>query len=237
MPSSREIRLPEVERLAATGMSYSRIAARLGVHPRTIADDMATVRYRRSRRNGGSVETPPRTMPSARASATPVWSSLVPCETAWAATKNQPGVYKWVLGGALPASFNWPDHLSPIGQGDLIYVGKATNLRTRAKHHKLPTSGSTLRRTLASLMGFPGIWQGKAAHPRIGEEHNALLTKWMTDNLLMSFSVLQNNEKLETVEILLRQQSKAPLNKDSMTPEQGHVSEVGKRWKANAVGP
>lgn len=86
-------------------------------------------------------------------------------------------------------------------------------------------------------MGFPGLWQGKAAHPRIGEEHNALLTKWMTDNLLMSFSVLQNYETLDVVESLLREQSKAPLNKDSLTPEQEHASEVGNHWKASAINP
>jgi len=235
MPSSREIRLPEVERLAGIGMSYVGIAAQLGVHPRTVADDMATVRHRRTLRIGATVGTTPQVVSSSSTSGTRTWSGLSRCETAWTATKNQPGVYKWVLGGAMPEPFNWPDHLSPLRQGDLIYVGKATNLRTRAKHHKLPTSGSTLRRTLASLMGFPGVWQGKSAHPRIDEKHNAFLTQWMTDNLLMSFSFLQDDERLETVETQLREKCKAPLNKDSMTPEQEHASEVGKRWKANAV--
>lgn len=64
MQNSRETRLLEVERLAATGMSYAGIAARLGVHARTVADDMATVRYRRALRIGASVETSPQIVSS-----------------------------------------------------------------------------------------------------------------------------------------------------------------------------
>lgn len=235
MPSSREIRLPEVERLAAAGMSNAAIATQLGVHYSTVADDMATVRHRHALQVDGAVNPPAQNLPTSGKSVTGTWSELAPCETAWATTTNQPGVYRWFLDGAPPEPFNWPDHLSPLSPGDLIYVGKAVNLRTRAKHHKLPTAGSTLRRTLASLMGFPGVWQGKSAHPRIAEEHNALLTEWMTNNLLMSFRCLNDHETLKSAELLLRNQSKTPLNKDAMTPEQLHASEVGKRWKASAV--
>lgn len=235
MQSSRDLRLPEVERLAATGMSNAAIAAQLGVHYSTVADDMATVRHRRVLRTEPANITPP---PIRRAPIKPTsetWSDLAECEIAWNATTNDAGVYKWFLGGSLPQPFNWPSHLSPLRQGDLIYVGKATNLRARAKHHKLPTAGSTLRRTLASLIGYPGVWQGKSAHPRIAEKDNALLTEWMTNNLLMSFRVLLDHEPLESAEALLRNQSRAPLNKDSLTPEQQHASAVGKDWKANAV--
>ena len=137
----------------------------------------------------------------------------------------------------MPEPFNWPDHLSPLSHGDLIYVGKASNLRTRAKHHKLPTAGSTLRRTLASLMGFPGVWQGRSAHPHIAAEHNALLTEWMTSNLLMSFKVVNDHETLESAEKVLRNESRGPMNKDFMTPEQRYTSEVGKLWRATAVRP
>lgn len=237
MPTSREIRLPEVERLAAAGMSHADIAAQLGVHYSTIADDMATVRHRRSLRTDVVVSKPQPVRREPSTSTTETWSGLAHCETAWAATTNEAGVYKWFLSGAMPEPFNWPNHLSPLCRGDLIYVGRATNLRTRAKHHKLPTAGSTLRRTLASLMAFPGVWHGKSAHPRIAEGHDALLTEWMSNNLLMSFRVLGKHETLESAEALLRNQLRAPLNKDSLTPEQLHSSAVGKRWKANAVRP
>ncbi|MEO5780889.1 GIY-YIG nuclease family protein [Arthrobacter sp. PAMC25284] len=216
-------------------MSTAAIAAQLGVHYSTVANDLAAVRPRRVPRIDSPVSSPPQNLPTSDTSATGTWSGLAQCENAWAATMNQPGIYRWFLDGPLPEPFNWPAHLSPLGLGDLLYVGKATNLRTRAKHHKLPTAGSTLRRTLASLMGFPGVWHGKSAHPRIAEEHNAFLTDWMTNNLLMSFRGLQEHETLESAEVLLRKQSKAPLNKDAMTPEQLHASEVGRRWKASAI--
>jgi hypothetical protein len=237
MPSSRDMRLPKVERLAATGMSSASIAAQLGVHYSTINDDRSIILHRRGLRSDTADDIPPLQLPPSNTTLSGTWSSPAKCEPAWASTPNQPGVYRWFLGGELPEPFNWPAHLSPLGQGDLIYVGKASNLRTRAKHHKLPTAGSTLRRTLASLIGFPGVWQGRSAHPRIAAEHNALLTEWMTNNLLMSFRVISDHETLESAERVLRKESKAPMNKDSMTPEQRYTSEVGKLWKANAARP
>lgn len=186
MQSSRDMRLPKVERLAATGMSSASIAAQLGVHYSTINDDMSIIRHRRGLRSDTADIIPALRLPTPSTTASGTWSSPAKCEPAWASTTNQPGVYRWFLGGELPEPFNWPAHLSPLGPGDLIYVGKASNLRTRAKHHKLPTAGSTLRRSLASLMGFPGVWQGRSAHPRIAAEHNARLSEWMTSNLLMS---------------------------------------------------
>jgi hypothetical protein len=250
MPNNREIRLLEVERMAAVGMTQRSIAAQVGVHPRTVADDMAILRHRWSRQKHGQVVSPPESVQPAVTPAQPtrpvaapmqafvkrIWTAPLSCEIAWASTPNEPGVYKWFLAGALPSPFSWPDHLTPISQGDLIYVGKASNLRTRAKHHKLQTSSSTLRRTLASLMSFPAVWHGTSAHPRIGEVHHALLTQWMTENLLMSYSPLRSGEVLGDVEGTLKEESKAPLNKDKMTTEQLYASEVGKKWARNA-GP
>lgn len=198
---------------------------------------MSIIRHRRGLRNDTADGVPPPQLPTSPTTSSGIWSSPSKCESAWANTTNQPGVYRWFLGGELPEPFNWSDHLSPLSQGDLIYVGRASNLRTRAKHHKLPTAGSTLRRTLASLMGFPGVWQGKSAHPRVAAEHDALLTDWMTSNLLMSFRIISDHETLESAEKVLRNESKAPMNKDFMTPEQRYVSEVGRLWKANAVRP
>lgn len=144
------------------------------------------------------------------------------------------GVYQWFLAGDLPAQFKWPGHLTQIAVDDVIYAGKASNLRTRAKHHKLQTYSSSLRRTLASLMGFPAVWAGSSAHPRISREHNVALSRWMTGNLLMSFSVVPEHENLKDVEDALRDSLRAPLNKDSLTPEQLYVLEVGDKWQAAA---
>jgi hypothetical protein len=82
------------------------------------------------------------------------WTVPAACDDAWRETPGTPGVYRWFLSGEVPRDFNWPQALTPIVTGDLIYVGKATSLRTRAKHHKLGTAKSTLRRALASLMGL-----------------------------------------------------------------------------------
>lgn len=164
------------------------------------------------------------------------WTKAAPCDEAWASTPKAKtaGVYKWFLAGDLPPQFHWPEHLTPITVGDLIYAGKASNLRARAKHHKLQTYSSSLRRTLASLVDFPAVWQGTSAHPRISREHNAALSRWMTGNLLMSFSELHENENLTDVENALRRSLKAPLNKDSLTPEQLYVLDVGDKWQAAA---
>ena len=84
-------------------------------------------------------------------------------------------------------------------------------------------------------MGLPGVWLGKSAHPRISEEHNDFLTAWMSNNLLMSFRLVEAHDSLNAVEKQLRDASMAPFNKDSMTPEQRYASDIGKIWKANAV--
>ncbi|KIA73424.1 hypothetical protein ANMWB30_23510 [Arthrobacter sp. MWB30] len=249
MPTNRHARILEVERLAATGMTQRTIAAHVGVHPRTVADDLAVLRHQRAGEESssafdGAVTVRPTRQPAPRKtlevpinqpSSDRTWTTPLPCEAAWASTPKQSGLYKWFLSGEWPPEFMWPPHLTPIVQGDLIYVGKASKLRTRAKHHKAGTATSTLRRTLASLMGFPGIWRGSSAHPGIGEEHNAYLTEWMTSNLLMSFSILESGEVLKNVEEDLRKSCKAPLNKDGLTAEQRHASAIGIAWKADAV--
>ncbi|WP_442858197.1 GIY-YIG nuclease family protein [Arthrobacter sp. SLBN-100] len=115
------------------------------------------------------------------------WTDIESCEKAWAATQTSSGVYKWFLQGDLPKDFNWPPALAPIRQGGLIYIGRAKSLRTRAKHHRLPSSQSTLRRALASLMGLQAEWRGNSAHPGLIREHELQLSSWMTNNLAMSF--------------------------------------------------
>lgn len=235
MQLNREIRKREAERLAADGMSTAEIANQLGVHWSTANDYLVDWRSKHRSSREDSINEPVQLRTSAMLEASTSWSDPLNCESAWNSTIPLPGVYKWFLGGQLPESFNWPEHLAPIAQGDLIYVGKALNLRRRAKHHRLPTSGSTLRRTLASLMGFPGVWIGKSAHPRVSREHSDSLTAWMGSNLLMSFRLIGEHESLNIVEKQLRVASVAPLNKDSLTREQQHASEIGKIWQASAV--
>lgn len=164
-----------------------------------------------------------------------MWTEPLRANDAWASTPSEAGLYQWFLDGPLPESLNWPSTLDPLRLGNILYVGKATNLRKRAKHHRLPTSGSTLRRTLASLLGWPAVWRGKSAHPGISEVDNAHLTQWMSNNLLMNFRGLGPGEVLKDAEATLRDESRAPLNKDHLTPEQEHASTVGKLWKLTAT--
>lgn len=173
--------------------------------------------------------------PKPMGTSTSMWTEPLRANDAWASTPSDAGLYRWFLHGPLPESFNWPSRLSPLLTGDLLYVGKANSLRTRAKHHRLPTPGSTLRRTFASLVGYPAVWRGKSAHPGISEADNALLTEWMSNNLLMSFRVLEAGEVLKDAEAVLRNESQAPLNKDYMNPEQEHASAVGKLWRLTAT--
>lgn len=165
-----------------------------------------------------------------------MWTDSLRPNEAWPLTPvGEPGLYRWYLDGPLPVSFDWPSTLIPLEMGDLLYVGKATNLRTRAKHHRLPTSGSALRRTLSSLAGYRAIWRGKSAHPGISRNDDALLTEWMNNNLLLSFLVLNNEEVLDKAEADLRKKSRAPLNKDQMGPEQEHAYSAGNLWRKAAV--
>lgn len=235
MQPNREARQREAVRLRAGDMSTAEIAKQLGVSWSTANDYLADSRSKHRTSHIESSYEPVQLRTSAVLDASTSWSDPISCESAWNSTIPLPGVCKWFLGGQLPESYNWPEHLAPIAQGDLIYVGKASNLRRRAKHHRLPTSGSTLRRTLASLMGFPGVWLGKSAHPRVSGEHSDFLTAWMSSNLLMSFRLIGEHESLNKVEKQLRVASVAPLNKDSLTREQQHASEIGKIWQASAV--
>lgn len=163
------------------------------------------------------------------------WSDVESCEKAWASTPTSPGVYRWILQGDFPKNLNWPPALTPIRQGDVIYIGRAKSLRNRAKHHKLPTSQSTLRRALASLMGLQAEWRGKSAHPGLLRDHETQLTSWMTNNLAMSFVIVPDS-LVDSTEKSLRASLKPPLNRDGLTPEQRHTSATAAEMQSNAIG-
>lgn len=152
------------------------------------------------------------------------WTVAAPAEAAWAAMPFAPGIYKWYLTGAMPKDVNWPSELSPLKRGDLIYVGKATNLRSRAKHHAVQTSKSTFRRSLAALMGLQAQWHGRSAHPRLTDADEEVLSAWMVANLGMSFCVVPELELIAGLEESLRAELRPPLNRDGRSPEQLHVS-------------
>lgn len=154
------------------------------------------------------------------------WSATAPEAAAWTAMPFAPGLYKVYLTGALPKNVDWPAELVPLKRGDLIYVGKATNLRSRARHHDVQTSKSTFRRSLAALLGLQAQWHGKSAHPRLTDSDEEILSAWMVANLGMSFCVVPKLELIAGLEESMREELSPPLNRDGRTPEQLHVSAV-----------
>ena len=84
------------------------------------------------------------------------WTATAPVKKSWQAMPFAPGIYKIFLTGALPKEADWPTELTPLKRGDLLYVGKATNLRSRAKHHAVQTSKSTLPPFLGGPSGVAG---------------------------------------------------------------------------------
>jgi len=154
------------------------------------------------------------------------WSATAPEAAAWKAMPFAPGLYKVYLTGALPKNVEWPAELKPLKRGDLIYVGKATNLRSRARHHDVQTSKSTFRRSLAALLGLQAQWHGRSAHPRLTDPDEEILSAWMVANLGMSFCVVPKLELLAGLEEAMRDELRPPLNRDGRTPEQLHVAAV-----------
>ncbi len=163
------------------------------------------------------------------------WTATVPAKKAWQAMPFAPGMYKIYLSGALPKNANWPEDLKPLKRGDLLYVGKATNLRSRAKHHDVQTSKSTFRRSLAALLGLQAQWHGRSAHPRLTDVDEEVLSEWMVGNLGVSFSLVPDPDLLAGLEDALRAELCPPLNRDGRTPEQSHVSAVAAVAQRNAL--
>lgn len=152
------------------------------------------------------------------------WTVTAPAKTAWSAMPFAPGIYKCYLTGGLPKNVEWPAELKPLKRGDLIYMGRATNLKSRARHHDVQTSKSTFRRSLAAILGLQAQWHGKSAHPRLTDADEELLSAWMVSNLGTSFCVVPKLELVADLEDAMRAELCPPLNRDGHTPEQLHVS-------------
>ncbi|WP_104087140.1 GIY-YIG nuclease family protein [Arthrobacter sp. GMC3] len=163
------------------------------------------------------------------------WSVTAPEAAAWQAMPFAPGLYKVFLTGTLPKDVHWPAELVPLKRGDLIYVGKASNLRGRARHHAVQTSKSTFRRSLAALLGLQAQWHGRSAHPRLTDPDEEILSAWMVANLGMSFCVLPKPELMAELEESMREELLPPLNRDGRTPEQLHVSSMAAIAHRNAL--
>ncbi len=163
------------------------------------------------------------------------WTATAPAKAAWQAMPFAPGIYKYFLKGSLPKGIDWPAELAPLKRGDLIYVGRATNLRSRARHHDVQTSKSTFRRSLAALLGLQAQWHGKSAHPRLTDADEEVLSAWMVSNLGLSFALVPEPDRLAELEDALRDELRPPLNRDGLTPEQLHVSAAAAAMQRGAL--
>lgn len=163
------------------------------------------------------------------------WTKTAPAKTAWQTMPFGPGIYKCFLTGGLPKDVEWPAELRPLKRGDLIYVGRATNLRSRARHHDVQTSKSTFRRSLAAILGLQAQWHGRSAHPRLTDTDEELLSAWMVSNLGTSFCVVSEPDSVASLEDALRAELCPPFNRDGLTPEQLYVSNATTEANRNAL--
>ena len=163
------------------------------------------------------------------------WTTTTPAKSAWSAMPFAPGIYKCFLTGGLPKNVEWPAELKPLKRGDLIYVGRATNLRSRARHHDVQTSKSTFRRSLAAVLGLQAQWHGRSAHPRLTDTDEELLSAWMVSNLGTSFCVVPDADRVADLEDAMRAELCPPFNRDGLTPEQLYVSTVAAAAHRNAL--
>lgn len=148
--------MTEVQRLREQGLSYKEIARQVGVHESTVGDYLSTLRSRKAPNTASPNASRLAAPESPTCSSSSSRTSLMPPEAAWQSTPTKPGVYKVFLQCELPNELSWPEGLSAICPGDIVYVGRATDLRTRLKHHRAGSARSSLRRTLASLFKYQG---------------------------------------------------------------------------------
>ena len=163
------------------------------------------------------------------------WTKTAPAKTAWQEMPFGPGIYKCYLTGGLPKNVVWPAELKPLKKGDLIYVGRATNLRSRARHHDVRRSKATFRRSLAAILGLQAQWHGRSAHPRLTDKDEELLSAWMVSNLGTSFSLVADADRVAALEDELRAELRPPFNRDGLTPEQLYVSAATTEANRNAL--
>jgi len=143
------------------------------------------------------------------------------------------GVYAW---WAAPSIF--PDLPGPPNDSvpslRMLYLGKATSLRSRILRNHLRRSGSsTLRRTLAGLLvsegyGYRTIWTDRVV---LIPEDETRLTAWMHGNLRLTWAEVAEPE---TIEAELVRSVHPPLNVRGVEPEHLQAAVVAARSSYNS---
>ncbi|MFI1563822.1 GIY-YIG nuclease family protein [Streptomyces sp. NPDC020490] len=115
-------------------------------------------------------------------------SPLSLCEAA-AALPRTAGLYAWWAAPSVLPSFPGPANLADPNRR-LLYLGKATRLRSRVASNHLRRSGSsTLRRTLAGLlMPTEGYWTAWTDRVVLVPEDEERLSEWMRRHLALTWT-------------------------------------------------
>ncbi|MGW1467735.1 GIY-YIG nuclease family protein [Streptomyces sp. NPDC002308] len=126
------------------------------------------------------------------------------------AAPNSAGLYAWWAPPNVLPAFPGPANSEDPGRR-LLYLGKATRLRSRISSNHLRRSGSsTLRRTLAGLLmateGYRTTWTDRVV---LVPEDERRLTEWMHGHLSLTWAVHPGPGEMED-ELIVRW--RPPLN-------------------------
>jgi hypothetical protein len=127
------------------------------------------------------------------------------------------GLYAWWAPPSVLATFSGPANSGDPGRR-LLYLGKATRLRTRITgNHLRHSGGSTLRRTLAGVLmpteGYRTTWTDRVV---LVPEDEARLTAWMYAHLRLTWA---EDAEPATIEADLVRRLHPPLNVHGVDPE------------------
>ncbi|PVZ15011.1 GIY-YIG nuclease family protein [Actinomycetospora cinnamomea] len=146
---------------------------------------------------------------------------------------REPGVYAWWAHPTILPGVPGPAHPDEAGLR-LLYVGRATALRSRlGRNHMRRTGSSTLRRTLAGLLldeeGYRTRWTDRVV---LVDEDEARLTTWMGANLRVSWCTHTEPRQVEGDVI---RALGPPLNVDHASgPSRAAVKAARKRYHGSA---
>ncbi|WP_416986571.1 GIY-YIG nuclease family protein [Streptomyces sp. T028] len=147
-----------------------------------------------------------------RQAAAALFTSPRPLSEAAAELPRTAGLYAWWAEPSVLPVFSGPANATDPGRR-LLYLGKATRLRSRITSNHLRRSGSsTLRRTLAGLLlpteAYRTTWTDRVVLVPEDEER---LTAWMHEHLTLTWTELPDPREVEG-ELIAR--LRPPLNVD-----------------------
>ncbi|SNT65558.1 hypothetical protein SAMN05421812_1247 [Asanoa hainanensis] len=140
------------------------------------------------------------------------------------------GVYAWWAAHSVFPELAGPPNVN-VPSLRLLYLGRATNLRGRVLRNHLRRSGSsTLRRTLAGLLGsesYRTTWTDRVV---LVPEDETRLTAWMHAHLRFTWA---EDPEPEAVEAVLVRRFHPPLNVHGVDPEHVQAAVVAAKHAYN----